>query len=95
MLVKGGGGPLLTGGRTTYRRCRNEDCANFGRVARIHTPVHSRDEQFAGWVDEDVKISPKEALRLLRWKVRDDREWFNEVSDETINFAKLTFRIIF
>ena len=95
MLVKGGGGFLLTGGKTTYRRCHNEDCSSFGRVARIHTPAHSKDEQFAGWVDEDIKISPKESRRLLRWKVRDDLEWFGFVSDETISFAHQVFHSFF
>lgn len=60
----------------------------------MHREAHGA-ECFAGWVDEtEMNMQPAEALRILRQMVRDDFSWFDEVSDETIDFARQVVRLL-
>lgn len=89
-----GGNTAADGSRSAYRYCGNDDCKKFMASVRTLTRPH-QPEQFAGWVDNDeMKLSPREALRILRGKVRDDREWFRETTEETEEFARQIFGIV-
>lgn len=78
-----GGGVTVNAGRICYYHC--PDCgitfAVTGQVVRILT-----DEP-----DLPFK-SRREAFRTVRQAVRDDREWFEAVTDETEALARLVIR---
>jgi len=68
--------------RIAYWQCRNDDCevvkfSVIGQVVRIMTDEPGQTFK-----------SIREALRVLRLTIRDDRAWFDEVSDETLALAR-------
>jgi hypothetical protein len=68
--------------RIAYWVCDNDDCdtlkfSAIGQIVKILT-----DEP-----GQTFKNS-REALRVLRLSMRDDREWFGEVSEETLLLAR-------
>lgn len=94
MNVAAGGNRLANGDVIGYRICPNEDCDSYKRRAKFHK-ARGGEEQFAGWCDEvESRLSPREALRILRQMVRDDFNWFDAVSDETVEFARMIVRFL-
>jgi len=77
-----GGYKRLDHNRIAYWQCRNDDCDTvkfsvIGHVVRIMTDEPGQTFK-----------SVREALKVLRLTVRDDRAWFDEVSEETLALAR-------
>lgn len=82
--IRLGGGTLrIGGGRLRYYHCPECDCKfkMDGEAAIIMT-----DEP-----DLPFK-SVRQMLKVLRQRVRDDHEWFNEVQPDTQDFGKQVVR---
>lgn len=77
-----GGGGLTTTGRTRYYHCRDCDIVfqvdGNGAIRVCEDPLKFRNS--------------REACRTLYRTARDDREWFDGVTSETEDLARLVWR---